>query len=45
MCEAIGKKVLALHRTKIGNINVKNLKLGEWRYLNQKEVKSLLDIK
>ena len=44
-CEAIGKKVLALHRTKIGNINVKNLKLGEWRYLNQKEVKSLLDIK
>lgn len=45
MCEAIGKKVLALHRIKIGNINVKNLKLGEWRYLNQKEVKSLLDIK
>lgn len=45
MCEAIGRKVLALHRTKIGNINVKKLKLGEWRYLNEKEVKSLLDIK
>ena len=36
MCEAIGKKVQALHRTKIGNINVKNLKLGEWRYLSKK---------
>ena len=28
MCEAIGKKVIALHRSKIGNIDVKNLKLG-----------------
>lgn len=34
MCEAIGKKVLALHRSKIGNIDVKDLKLGEWKYLN-----------
>ena len=38
MCEAIGKKVLALHRCKIGNIDVKSLKLGEWRYLSKKEV-------
>ena len=37
MCEAIGKKVLALHRSKIGNIDVKDLKLGEWRYLTEKE--------
>lgn len=42
MCEAIGKKVLALHRSKIGNIGVKNLKIGTWRYLNQSEVKSIL---
>lgn len=27
MCEAIGRKVLALHRSKIGNIGVKDLKL------------------
>ena len=38
MCEAIGKKVLALHRSKIGNLDVKDLKLGEWRYLTEKEV-------
>ena len=41
MCEAIGKKVLALHRSKIGNIDVKDLKLGEWRYLTRKEVEIL----
>ena len=42
MCAAIGRKVLALHRSKIQNINVKDLKLGEWRYLNNKEVSKLL---
>ena len=41
MCEAIGKKVQALHRTKIGNIQVKDLKLGTWRYLTKEEVKYL----
>lgn len=43
MCEAIGKRVLALHRSKIGNIGVKDLKIGEWRYLNSKEVKSIIN--
>lgn len=42
MCEAINKKVLALHRSKIGNIDVKDLKIGNWRYLTIKEVKNLL---
>ena len=42
MCSAIDKKVLALHRSRIGNLNVKNIKLGEWRFLTDKEVKSLL---
>lgn len=42
MCEAIGKKVQALHRTKIGNINVKDLKLGQWRYLNEEEIHELV---
>lgn len=36
-----GKRVKALHRTKIGNIEVKSLKLGEWRYLTAKEVEEL----
>lgn len=38
MCEAVGKNVLALHRAKIGNIDLNNLKIGEWRYLTKKEV-------
>ena len=42
MCEAIGKKVLALHRAKIGNIDVKSIKIGEYRYLDKNEVKGLL---
>ncbi len=42
MCEKIGKHVLALHRSKIGNIDLKNLKIGNWRYLTEKEVESLI---
>ena len=42
MCEAIGKKVLSLHRSKIGDITVKDLKLGTWRYLRKSEVDKLL---
>ena len=41
MCEAIGRNVIALHRSKIGSINVKDLPLGKWRYLTSKEVKSI----
>ena len=43
MCEAIGKKVIALHRAKIGNLGVKDLKIGTWRYLTKKEVESILN--
>ena len=42
MCEAIGKKVIALHRSKIGNIDVKDLKIGQWRYLTKREVDMLM---
>lgn len=42
MCEAIGKKVLALHRSKIENIGVKDLKIGQWRYLKKNEIQALL---
>lgn len=43
MCEAVGRKVLALHRSKIGDIAVKDLELGKWRYLSSKEVERLID--
>lgn len=42
MCEAIGKKVIALHRNKIGRLEVKDLKIGEWRNLTQIEINSFL---
>ena len=35
MCEAVGRKVLALHRSKIGDLTVKALKIGTWRYLKK----------
>lgn len=38
MCSAIGHKVLKLKRIKIGKIELGNLKVGEWRHLNSKEV-------
>ena len=41
MCEAVGRKVLALHRSKIGNIGVKDIELGKWRYLTEKEIQQL----
>lgn len=43
MCEAIGRKVLALHRSKIANLSVKDLRLGKWRYLTQNEVEEILN--
>lgn len=42
MCEAINKKVLALHRSKIGNIDLNGLTIGKWRYLKKEEVEMLL---
>ena len=41
MCEAVGHKVLALHRTAIAGIDVKNIELGKWRYLTKEEVKKI----
>lgn len=42
MFEAVNKKVIYLHRTSIGNITIKDMKIGEWRILEEKEVKKLL---
>ena len=44
MCEAIGKKVIGLHRAQIAFLSVKDLSLGKWRYLTDKEVKRLLEL-
>ncbi len=41
MCEAIDKKVMALHRSKIGFISVKDMKMGTWRYLKKEEINQL----
>lgn len=44
MCEAVGSKVIALHRSKIGDIGVKDIKIGNWRYLKDYEIKKLINI-
>ncbi|MGB9779402.1 pseudouridine synthase [Caldanaerobacter sp.] len=41
MCKAIGHPVIELKRTKIGDLELKGLKPGEWRYLTEEEVKYL----
>lgn len=42
MLEAVGKETLKLHRSHIGNLNVKDLKEGTWRYLKQEELDKLI---
>lgn len=42
MFEAIGHKVEHLVRTKIVEIEIKDLPLGKWRHLTEKEVQALL---
>jgi 23S rRNA pseudouridine2605 synthase len=41
MCEAVGTPVVRLVRTRIGPLNDRSLKPGEWRSLTQEEVRSL----
>ncbi|PKN84284.1 MAG: pseudouridine synthase [Chloroflexi bacterium HGW-Chloroflexi-8] len=41
ICKAIGLGVVKLIRVRISVINLGNLKSGEWRYLNDEEVKNL----
>ncbi|MFI5250875.1 MAG: pseudouridine synthase [Bacteroidota bacterium] len=42
MCEIKCYKVLELHRVKIGNLALGNLRPGDWRYLTTKEVRMLM---
>ena len=41
MCAAVGLNLLKLHRIKIGPIEIGDLKEGEWRYLDSREVSKL----
>lgn len=43
MCEAVGHQVIALHRSKIAGIGVKDIPLGKWRYLTSEEVDKILN--
>ncbi len=43
MCDAIGKTVIALHRCKIEKLEVKDLKIGQWRYLTPEEVRGFMN--
>lgn len=44
MFEAVGLKVRKLHRQSYGSINLSGLVAGEYRRLNQREVKDLIDL-
>ncbi len=41
MCEAVRLNVLRLKRTEIAGVKLGGLKLGDWRYLNEKEIRRL----
>lgn len=44
MCEALGYNVKKLNRIRIMNINLGNLKIGQWRDLSKKELLGLNDL-
>jgi len=41
MCEAVGFPVVTLKRIQIGELELKDLPIGKWRYLSEKEVSQL----
>lgn len=43
MFEAVGSKVVALQRTKIGTVELGNLPLGRWRHLTSHEINYLMN--
>lgn len=44
MCEAIGHPVLSLRRTRIGNLALRGLAPGGWRYMTEEEVNYLKNL-
>jgi len=45
MCSAIGHPVISLKRIKVGEITLGNLKEGQWRFLNNNEIKYLKNLR
>ena len=41
MCEALGYEVTKLKRVRIMNVNLDDLKIGQWRDMTEKELKEL----
>jgi len=41
MCDAIGHPVVSLQRVQVGNIKLKDLSKGKWRYLDEEEIKHI----
>lgn len=44
MCKAIGHPLLYLKRTRIGNIDLQDLNVGEWRYMTKQEINYLKNL-
>ncbi|SCK00759.1 Ribosomal large subunit pseudouridine synthase F [uncultured Clostridium sp.] len=44
MCESLGYEVTKLKRIRIMNVNLDNLKVGQWRDLTEKELKDLNEL-
>ena len=36
-CQAVGLKVVAIRRIRIGGVSIGKVPLGQWRYLSTKE--------
>lgn len=45
MCDAIGHPVITLKRTKIGDLSLNGLDIGRWRFLNNKEIEYLKNLR
>jgi 23S rRNA pseudouridine2604 synthase len=41
MCQALGYRVVALHRTRVVNVTIDGLGPGEWRELSEPEREAL----
>jgi 23S rRNA pseudouridine2604 synthase len=43
MCQALGYRVVTLHRTRIMHITIDGLRAGQWQYLTEREQSALLE--
>jgi 23S rRNA pseudouridine2604 synthase len=43
MCQALGYRVVTLHRNRIMHITIGGLRAGQWQYLTEREQSALLE--